>query len=71
MEKSSGIYLNIAELEENTKISNVEEVRINVSKNQNEVKKVSNVSEGQLNNIKEFLMDTYGIDKNKIHINEE
>lgn len=63
-----GIYLNISSAEEK-KVNNVEEVKINLSESNNKTKQNS-ISEGQLNTVKEFLMDTYGIEKNKIHINE-
>lgn len=65
-----GIYLNISLLEGSSHVSNVEEVKINI----NEGKKGNvrnDISAGELNVVKEFLMDTYGISKNKIHINEE
>ena len=60
-----GIYINISLLE-NSNITNIKEIKIDFN---NDDKK-NNVSAGELNNIKEFLMDTYGIEKNKIHINE-
>lgn len=63
-----GMYLNVCTLE-NVKINEVKEVKIN-SSNDNESNKNS-ISEGELNNIKEFLMETYGIEKSKININKE
>lgn len=62
-----GIYLQISPLERESSISNIETVNIDISNN-NTTKKNS-LSEGELNVLKEFLMDTYGIEKNKIHIN--
>lgn len=64
-----GIYLNISLIEKNSNIDNIEEVKIIFDEENTENKK-SNVSEGQLNEVKEFLMDTYGIEKNKIFINK-
>lgn len=64
-----GIYLHISPLDKENSISNVETVNIDVSSNKT-IKKNS-LSEGEINVIKEFLMDTYGIDKNKIHVNRE
>ena len=63
-----GIYINISLLE-NSNISNIEEITIDFN-NESEKNNKTNVSAGELNIIKEFLMDTYGIEKNKIHINE-
>lgn len=63
-----GIYLHISSLDKNKNINNVNEVKIDLSENSN---KKFNVSEGQINQVKEVLMDTYGIDKAKIYINEE
>lgn len=63
-----GIYLHISSLDKNKNINNVNEVKIDLSENSN---KKFNVSEGQINQLKEVLMDTYGIDKAKIYINEE
>lgn len=62
-----GIYLQISPLEKENSISNIEAVNIDISNNTT-TKKFS-LSEGEANVLKEFLMDTYGIDKNKIHIN--
>lgn len=62
-----GIYLQISPLEKESSISNIETVNIDISNN-NTTKKNS-LSEGELNVLKEFLMGTYGIEKNKIHIN--
>lgn len=64
-----GIYLNISLIEEEGSISNVEEIKIDFNEENTESKK-SNVSEGQLNEVKELLMDVYGIEKNKIFINK-
>lgn len=64
-----GIYLNISLIEKNSNIDNIEEVKI-IFDEENIENKKSNVSEGQLNEVKEFLMDTYGIEKNKIFINK-
>lgn len=63
-----GMYLNVCALE-NVKINEVKEIKIN-SSNDDESNKNS-ISEGELNNIKEFLMETYGIEKSKININKE
>lgn len=65
-----GIYLRISMLEESSNISKVEEVNININEEKEENFK-NDISAGELNLVKEYLMDTYGIDKNKIHINEE
>lgn len=64
-----GIYLQISPLTEKNSISNIENVNVNVDISNNSTIKKSQFSEGELNSLKEFLMDTYGIDKNKIHIN--
>lgn len=61
-----GIYLEISSIDEN-KVSNIEQIKIDISNN-DEPKKNS-LSAGEVNVVKEFLMDIYGIDKNKIHIN--
>lgn len=63
-----GISLNLDLLEDNS-ISDIQEVKVDFSNNGNMSKK-SSISEGELNNVKEFLMDIYGIDKNKIHLNK-
>lgn len=64
-----GIYLKVSSIEEKTNIDTIDEIKIDLSENNNNDKELSNVSEGQLNQIKEMLMDKYGIEKNKIHIN--
>lgn len=64
-----GIYLNISLIEKTSNIDNIEEVKI-IFDEENIENKKSNVSEGQLNEVKEFLMDTYGIEKDKIFINK-
>lgn len=64
-----GIYLNISLIENSSNIDDIEEVKI-IFDEENIENKKSNVSEGQLNEVKEFLMDTYGIEKNKIFINK-
>lgn len=66
-----GIYLKLSLLEENNSINSINEIKINVSENLNNPKSMENISEEDLNNIKEFLIDTYGISKDKIHINKE
>lgn len=66
-----GIYLNLSLMEEKNSINNVNEVKINVSENSNNTKKVDNISEENINTIIEFLVDTYGISKDKIYINKE
>lgn len=66
----TGIYLNISLLENSTNISNIEEVKININEEKEENNK-NDISAGELNVVKEFLMDTYGISKDKIHINGE
>lgn len=66
-----GIYLKLSLLEEKTNVNNVEEIKINVAESKNKTKTVSNISEEELNSAKEFLMDTYGISKDKIHISKE
>lgn len=60
-----GITLNVSPENDNT-VSIVEEVNIDTSLNQ----KKNNVSEGRLNVLKEILMETYGISKDKIAINK-
>lgn len=62
-----GIYLQISPLEKESSISNIEAVNIDISNNS--TTKRNSLSEGELNVLKEFLMDTYGIEKSKIHIN--
>lgn len=66
-----GIYLKLSLLEENNSINSINEIKISVSENLNNPKSMENISEEDLNNIKEFLIDTYGISKDKIHINKE
>lgn len=66
-----GIYLKLSLLEENNSINSINEIKINVSENLNNPKSMENISKEDLNNIKEFLIDTYGISKDKIHINKE
>lgn len=61
-----GMYVDISLLEDSN-VSNIEEVKIDFDEN-SETSKNNDISEGELNNVKEFLMDTYGIDKNKINI---
>lgn len=73
--KILGLYISISEskAQENTiNINEVNTVKINVSatNSTNTTTQLSDVSEGKINEIKEFLMDTYGIEKSKIHINE-
>ena len=70
-----GIYIWISEskVQENViNINSVNVVEINVSatNSANTNTKVSDVSEGKINEIKEFLNNTYGIEKSKIHRNE-
>ena len=64
-----GIYLQISPLEKENSISYIEPVDINVSNEK--ISKSDQLSEEEINVVKDFLMDTYGIDKNKIHINRE
>lgn len=69
-EKNYGEILSInieISLPRDNSISNVEQIEIGTSKVKDEKK--YNVSEGQLNIIRELLMETYGISKDKIHIN--
>lgn len=62
-----GIYLKVSSIEEKANIDTIDEIKINLSENTN--KELSSISEGQLNQIREMLMEQYGIEKNKIHIN--
>lgn len=64
-----GIYLQISPLEKENSISYIEPVDITVSNEK--ISKSDQLSEEEINVVKDFLMDTYGIDKNKIHINRE
>lgn len=65
-----GIYLKLSLLEEKSTINNVEEINISVSESKNKTID-NNISEEDLNNAKEFLVNTYGISKDKIYINKE
>lgn len=66
-----GIYLKLSLLEEKANVNKVEEIKINISENKSENTTANNISEEDLNSAKEFLMDTYGISKDKIHISKE
>lgn len=66
-----GIYLKLSLLEDKNNINNVNEIKINLSENSDNSKNIENFSEEDLNNIKKFLVDTYGISEDKIHINKE
>ena len=48
----------------------VKEVNIKISKT-NEINEVKKIDEDKINNIKEFLEKSYGVEKERIHINEE
>lgn len=66
-----GIYLKLSLLEKKANVNKVEEIKINISENKSENTTANNISEEDLNSAKEFLMDTYGISKDKIHISKE
>lgn len=70
-----GINLRISESKAQENVININsvnavEINISATNSANTNAKVSDVSEGKINEIKEFLNNTYGIEKSKIHINE-
>mgnify|MGYP003309159784 CR=1 FL=1 len=60
-------------IEEDDRVNKVENINIQISDNKSENKNVTEleeISEEERSQLKEFLNDTYGVPKEKVHINE-
>ena len=56
--------------EKEERASNVNKITINISSNENTTQNQSKITQEELDDINEFLENSYSIDKERIHINE-
>lgn len=58
------------EKQENNKVNEIEKIDINISNKVQKNEKNNQISENEINNLKQYLYNTYSVEMERIHINE-